>query len=186
MDASLTEKGRDQAKFITERCKRLPIDLIISSTMNRARETAEIVQKEIGKPMETSALLVEHRFPSEYKGVPEDAWWDTREQLLKEYFYKPGCHYSDEENFEDVVARAHKAWELLSSKKEQHILVITHGSFLRDMVATAIFKDVLTSELRKSMDRGFRTTNTGLTVLRFDEEESRWNMVTWNDHAHLG
>jgi len=54
MDSPLTEKGREQAGFIAERCKRLPIQVIISSTMNRARETAEVVLKRIQKPMEVS------------------------------------------------------------------------------------------------------------------------------------
>lgn len=183
-DAQLSEKGREQARAIAQRCVRLPIQLIISSTMRRAQETAQFIRDVIQKPTETSPLLIERRNPSEYNHLFENEWGNMNKEFA-ELFYKPGRHYTDGENFEDVIARAEKALAFLSQKKEDHIVVVTHGSFLRDMIALAIFKENLIP-IRRRMGRGMLTVNTGLTVLQYDEEKSLWSMITWNDHAHLG
>lgn len=49
-DSILTEKGREQAKTTAQEIKieNLKIDKIISSPLKRAKETAEIIAKEIG------------------------------------------------------------------------------------------------------------------------------------------
>jgi broad specificity phosphatase PhoE len=43
----LTEFGRKQAAFVARRCKGLKIDAIISSSMERAQETAGIISNEL-------------------------------------------------------------------------------------------------------------------------------------------
>src|SRR3989344_6948177 len=66
-EGSLTEKGRAQALATA---KRFPKNkgrpqVIISSPYQRTKETAEIIAKELGMPIEYSDLLVERRNPSE-------------------------------------------------------------------------------------------------------------------------
>ncbi len=184
-DPSLSQKGREQAAMLAKRCGRLPIELIISSTMNRAKETTEIIRTNVDKPIEVSDLFVERRLPSKFDGLLEEKWFEMR-KTIKGFFYEPGFHHSDEENFEDILIRSNKALELLESKAEKHIVVVTHGSFLRDMLAVALFKENLTAALRRSMTKGFMTNNTGLTLVEYDESSDQWSMITWNDHAHLG
>ena len=47
--APITEKGQDQASLVGERFKDTPIDVVITSTMTRAKETAEIISEKIQK-----------------------------------------------------------------------------------------------------------------------------------------
>lgn len=52
-DASLTEKGVESAKKVAEKLKQEGgIDILVSSDLQRSRETAEIIAKELGEPIE--------------------------------------------------------------------------------------------------------------------------------------
>lgn len=184
-DSRLTKKGVEQAEFVATRCAKLPIERIISSTMIRAKETAEIINAKTNKPIEFLDIFAERRGPSIYSGVSEKEWNEIRKNI-KGYFYTPGFKHSDEENFDDILVRVNKCLEYLKSKEENNLLVIAHGSFLRDLISLAIFKENLTPALRRSMTKGFTTVNTGITVLTYDDVSNQWSLLTWNDHAHLG
>ncbi|MFH8132552.1 MAG: histidine phosphatase family protein, partial [Candidatus Aenigmatarchaeota archaeon] len=45
IDESLNEKGRKQAEKLAERLKKEKIDVIFSSKLKRAKETAEIINR---------------------------------------------------------------------------------------------------------------------------------------------
>ncbi len=185
--SSLTEKGRDQADIIAKRCKNLPIDVCISSTMTRAEETADLISKEIGKSFEYSDLFIERLRPSKQFGMPKDSHESKKiDALLIENFSKPGFRIDDEENFEDLNIRAEKALRFLEQQKGEHVLVVTHGLFMRILAGKVIFGDGLNGKLGDDLFRAMKTNNAGLTVFRFDSEKNEWVLVTWNDHAHLG
>lgn len=116
----LTDEGRRQAKAAGYAAKDLGIDLIVSSPLVRAHETAKIVAKEIGYPGEKiliNSLLIERNF-GELEGKP----------------YDPDLNldgFSDLEVDDALVARAHLALKWINSHQADHILVVSHGSFGR-------------------------------------------------------
>jgi broad specificity phosphatase PhoE len=183
---SLTDKGRMQAEDVGERCAKLPIEVVISSTMNRAKETCEIILKHINKKVEYSELFVERRRPSEVLGKPKDDSFSLKaeEAILKNY-HLPGFRFSDEENFEDQKERAKAALEYLANRPEQNILVVTHGFILRIIMAYVVFGEKLTGEECTRFIQTFRMANTGITAFDY-KEDGQWKLWTWNDHAHLG
>ena len=58
----LNEKGREQARLLAKRLKNEQIDVIISSPLSRARETAEIIAEQHGKKVIVSKELIERNF----------------------------------------------------------------------------------------------------------------------------
>src|SRR6185436_16717380 len=71
-ESPLTEKGRQQAKQAGQEAKDLKIDYVVCSPLSRARETAEIIAKEIGYPVKdihVNKLFIE-RFFGELEGQP--------------------------------------------------------------------------------------------------------------------
>ncbi|MEK7176327.1 MAG: histidine phosphatase family protein [Patescibacteria group bacterium] len=188
-DTLLTEKGRVQAEFIAGRCEKFAIDFIVSSSMKRAVETAEIVNKKLDKLLEISDLFVERRRPKAQMGLHKDSPEALAiDKALIANFTKLGARFSDEENFEDLRERASQALEFLKNREEENILVVTHGFFLRMIIARAIFDDKLSGGECDKIIRKFHTANTGLTVLGYDKRQpdSPWWLWVWNDHAHLG
>jgi broad specificity phosphatase PhoE len=187
---SLTEKGRQQANFIAKRLESVSAELIVASTMTRARQTAAAILEKKNLPIEYSDLLVERRRPSELYGKCfDDPEALKMREVINKNFYDPDFHYSDEENFEDMKKRAGEALAYLESRPEENIIVVTHGWFLRYIIAYVVFGSELSSHEAFRFAGKFQTNNTGITVISSDpygDEASPWAIRTWNDHAHLG
>lgn len=184
----LTPKGREQAEYIAERATKLPVEAIISSPMARARETAEIILVKVSKPIEYSDLFGERRRPAEIIGQPKDAPRSIEiKKIVEENFHLPTYRFSDEENFEDLKSRAKEALAYLAARPEDNVLVVTHGLFMRIVLAYVIHGEALTSEECVRFIHGLNMENTGLTILGYDAtKRSPWWLWVWNDHAHLG
>lgn len=193
-ESPLTEKGREEAAFVAKRVKNLPVEALISSSFVRARQTAEIISGEIGKPVEYSDLFAERRMSSELKGISHQDPLNIRvNKLIREHFHLPGWRHSDEENFDDLKQRAGEALSYLENRPEQNILVVSHGIFARVLLARVIMGGELTGRECEHFIRSLRMKNTALTVLRYDGEvlesqeggEAPWKVLTWADYAHL-
>ena len=187
-DSSLTDIGVRQSEFVAKRISKLPIEKVISSTMTRAEKTAQIIEKEISKEIIYSNLFVERRRPSEQYGIPKDDPVALEaERLILENFTNTEYHYSDEENFLDLKARAEKALDFLSKIPEENILVVTHGYILKVFMAYAIFGEKLTADECNTFIKSFQMHNTGITLFSYKEDSlnNKWHIRTWNDVAHL-
>ena len=185
----VTEKGRQQAQIVSDRCKNLQIDVVISSALERTRQTADIIVSKIKKPLELSELFEEKRSPKEQTGTARNSSEAIKagEEIIKN-FAVPGFRYSNEENFDDLKTRSKNALQYLEKRPEQNILVVTHGVFMRVLVAYLLFGDELTGRECEQFIRKLFMNNTGIIKLTFNEERvnAPWKLVVWNDHAHLG
>ena len=56
----LTPKGRSQAEMLAEKLKDIPVDVLFSSPVLRARETTEILSIRLGIPYQTTEALREY------------------------------------------------------------------------------------------------------------------------------
>lgn len=186
----LTEHGREQARKVAERCAKLPLDVIISSSMDRARDTAAKISEVTGVSFEISDNFVEAMEPSSIIGLERA---DPRHQEIfhawRNTFFKEGRKEGDGENFSEMAARADRALAELEARAESNILVVSHGFFARMFLGKVLFGSGLTAdEYRKIVERVPRTENTHISVFHYDENDpvAKWQMWVWNDHAHLG
>src|SRR3989344_2829849 len=102
-EAVLTEKGHGQARIVAKRIARIGVDAIIASSSTRTVETAEVIGRVIGLPVEKNDLFVERRRPSFVVGRRIDDS-DVRKAMheLFEGDRESGHRHSDEENLEDL------------------------------------------------------------------------------------
>jgi broad specificity phosphatase PhoE len=182
----LTDKGRDEAKSAGERLEHLPIELLIVSSFTRTKQTAEIINNEIGdKPVLFSDLPVEVKRPSEIAGkridLPESQ--EIRKQM-DQNADNPDWRYSDEENFHDLKNRAAKFLEYLQSFKEENIAVISHSVFIKMVILLIIAGEEITPKMFNRTYKGMKLATSGLTVCELKDD--LWSLVTWNDQSHLG
>lgn len=185
----LSDRGREQAAFMAERCSKLPIDILVSSTMTRAQQTASIIGDKIGKEILSSELFAERRRPSAQTGKPKDDLEALNiDKEIWNNFGTAEYRHSDEENFEDLRNRVRQALEFLVNCPEENIAVVTHGFFMRIIMAYVVFRERLTGKECELFMRTFHMENTGLTILKYagPDKEPPWWVWTWNDHAHLG
>lgn len=188
-DSPLNDVGRKQAESIAERVSKLSFETLIASPFQRAKETAEAIEKATGKKPEFSDLFVERVKPTSINGKSyEDEQANVAWREWEKSLYTAGMRVEDGENFEDLLSRADKALDFLKSRAEKSLVVVTHGYFLRTVVARVLLGDTLSGESFRNFQRSAGHENTGLTVLRYNagfEEPPRWRLWIYNDHAHL-
>ncbi|MBI2064686.1 MAG: histidine phosphatase family protein [Candidatus Yanofskybacteria bacterium] len=187
-ESPLTVKGREQAEYVAKRVSHLTVDTIITSPSQRANDTAEIISKKIGKPIEFSDLFVERKQPTRLAGMSRGS--EEAKVLTIEWdksIFSAGLRFEDGENFDDIKARALLALDLLAKRPEENILVITHGFFSRVVAACVLFGRELKDKELEAFAHKVRMVNTGLSMFRYNEKVKGlpWQLSVWNDHAHL-
>jgi broad specificity phosphatase PhoE len=189
-DSPLSEIGQKQAGFIAERVSKLSFDALIFSTFQRAKQTAEVIAQVSGKAPEYSDLFVERVKPSSINGKPyTDPEANVVWRKWNESLTTPGMRSEDGENYDDLITRADKALGFLTKRSEQSLVVVTHGFFLSTIVARVLLGETLSGESYKNFQAAALMENTGLTVLQYRgafEEDPKWRLWIYNDHAHLG
>ncbi len=185
-DISLTEKGESQANLLADRFLKIPIDVILCSTCKRAEQTAEIINKKLNKEIVYSDYLAEKKWPDEIIGKE----FRGPELLkFKEFFIKnlndPDCHYSNEENFFDFRERVFLFFDFLDKRREEDILVVSHGGTIKMIICLMMLGKDFRPDIYFKAIEFFRIYNTGITLCE-KNEENKWHLMTWNDHAHLG
>ena len=119
-ETPLTSEGRKQARLAGKKAKKLNIDYIISSPLSRAYDTARVIAKEIGYPIDqihVNPLFIERHF-----GELEGRHWSPDIDL---------DDIADIETADSVIHRAKMALDFLKTIEAENILVISHGSFGR-------------------------------------------------------
>jgi valyl-tRNA synthetase len=119
--APLTEKGREQALEASEKLRKHNFTVAFSSDMIRAEETAKIICDKLGIKNLTHHKEFREVFGGELEGKPRN----DHPLLLAMIEQHTG------ETFDELVARAKKAWEIIhSDKSDGDVLVVGHQSFL--------------------------------------------------------
>lgn len=191
-ESVLSEDGNRQAFYVRGRFASIPIEVILTSSMPRAVQTARIIRRDNGVEIIESSTFAERKKPSVIIGKSKE---DPEVKAILKYIYEKypeeEHRHSDEENPRDLISRADRAIETLLSRSEENILVVTHGVFLKVLLARFLFgKDLSGRELLRFM-RFVSISNTGITIIELrDEDEApaydRVRLITLNDHAHLG
>ena len=120
-DTPLTDHGREQARLAGERAKNIAIDLIVTSPLSRASETAHIIAASIGYPADL--IVANELFKERSLGSLEGKSWDE--------WAEDASMFPDAESEEALLARAQKGWAYLQGLAADTILLVGHGSFSR-------------------------------------------------------
>ena len=94
----------------------------------------------------------------------------------------------DGENFDDIIKRADKALDFLEKRKEKKLVVVTHGFFLRAIIARVLLADSLTEGNFRNFQSRATMENAGLSAIKLSRgyRDFHWRLWIYNDHAHLG
>lgn len=189
LNTPLSEKGRSQANFLAERFLKMNFDVLIASTMERARETAHIISQKTGHNVIPEALFHETLKPSIVRGkVRTDPEVIEIMKIVKSHWIDKEKRHSDEENFHDLKGRAIKALDYITSRDEETMVVVTHTAILKMILAVMMRGKNLQPDFWDEINQIFFSENTGITCVEYDNKylPNRWQLISWNDHAHLG
>lgn len=125
-DIALNTNGIKQAELITQKISNLKIDSIISSDLKRAYMTAQIINKNFHKAIETDKRLREFCFGT-LEGI-------TRDKITQETWEKfnENPKQFNAETKEEIFNRIKSFIKDMKSEiKNKKVLVVTHGGPIR-------------------------------------------------------
>ncbi len=118
----LTNRGVKQVKDNLKKIKKLNLDLIVTSPLLRAKQTAEIIAQELHLPIVIDFDLREIDF-GEFNGKKEETYNQLIKDQYNQYFTKP----TGGENLTEVKRRMIKViLELEKKYEKRNILIISH------------------------------------------------------------
>jgi len=186
-DGELSGNGKRQGEKVGVYLKRFSIDRIISSDYPRARETAEIINKNLKVQIIYSPLLAERRNPKEIIGKStRDPDVERIVDQMDNAYHEDDYRFSDEENFMDLKKRARKCLNLLARQGAQETAVITHHVFLKILVAYLLYRERLHAADFAKLAFFNVSDNAGITICEFHpwkifSTTLGWEVVSYNE-----
>jgi broad specificity phosphatase PhoE len=178
-DFPLTESGRQQSQALLERwmCESKEFNLVISSPLRRARETAEIIADGLNDLLLFDDLWME-RDNGLMAGLSED---EVRETLPQPDFVYPYLPIGETgESQWELYLRAGKAVQSLFNHPPGKYLVVSHGGIL-NMFFYAILGIAPQPNFQGPR---FRLNNSAFATLYYEPTSHRWYILGVNDHMH--
>jgi len=178
-DFPLTDRGRAQSQALLERWKSetREFDLVISSPLTRAQETAEIIASGLNIPLELDSLWME-RDNGLMAGLSEE---EVRETLPQQPFIHPylAIGQTGESQWE-LYLRAGKAVQSILNRPPGSYLIVSHGGLL-NMFFYAILGIAPQPNFHGPR---FRFNNSAFATLSYNPTSHRWYVLGVNDHMH--
>ncbi len=121
-DIELNRTGIEQAEEVAKKLAKEPIDLIICSPLIRARQTAEIINRDRNLPIKYDNSISEINY-GEFEGIELTnfdlhAFWD----------YYNNNDYQSAEKIKDFFKRVYEFLDRLHvNQQEKNVLLVAHG-----------------------------------------------------------
>jgi broad specificity phosphatase PhoE len=180
----LNARGLTQAEELAERVAHLDIDQLVSSDFLRAQQTIQPIAVAKNLPVITVSAFGEVLEPTSIHNVPEaEEAVVLHRKNRNANVENPDWRQEDGENFSDMFARVQLAKQFLEESTSSNILVTSHSFFLMLFVSAILLKPKKATFDWHTVASGLKVSNTGITLLT--EENKKWDVVTWNDHAHF-
>lgn len=181
VDVALSAAGRRQAELAAERLAGYPLEALYSSTMLRAKQTAEIIGRRIGLENQVIDGVEEIHF-GEWEGKTDEeiaARYGELKARMKQM--TEDISYPGGENGAQCAARAMAALrEIARNSGAGSAAVVTHGGLIRCVLA-----DIFGGCYPRRYQFAVQLENTGITQLRYEPETDRFTLERLNDYAHL-
>lgn len=163
-DIPLNDTGRAQALQAASVLNREDWDVIIASPLSRAKDTADIVAKELGMNVIIVPELIERSF-----GVAEGLDHASWRKMYESHAVIEGL-----ESLEDLRARTILLLDLIANEYAgQRVLAVSHGAFIRK-VLTIISNGELPRE-------GERLSNASLN--KFIHSDNAWTVAEYKPES---
>lgn len=144
-DAPLSEDGINGARGTVQYFKGIVVDLILTSPLKRASQTAEILGKALSVSVEVNEYLKERNVYGLLSGENKGEAKKKYPELVEAY--DKGEDVLGYESYEFFLKRVSKLIEKLSAREEKTIVCVTHGKML-----AAIFEEFIGKKAKKFND----------------------------------
>ena len=160
-DIPLNDTGRDQARATGEKMQGRKWDVIVSSPLSRALETASIIASCIGLPEPTPVPDIVERNYGEAEGM-------TGPEL--EAFYPDDTPVPGRETREAVKVRVLAAMHsIAAANKGKNVIIVAHGGVIRAVLQSTTGQAFLGERITNGSVHSFHHSDDGLQLVQFND-----------------
>ena len=180
--SGLNPLGKEQARRLAARLSGVKLGAVLSSDLQRARETADILASPHGLTVETHEALRE---------VDVGAWAGVSYDVVKERFPEEYAAWhagldirrGGGETYDELGVRMMKVLGWVCDNREGLSLCVSHGGAIRSVMRTILGLDPTRPG---SHPRALAAAeNTSVTVLEREDQELLFRVAVYNDTNHL-
>lgn len=165
-DIDLNEHGIEQARRLADRIRQESWDMIYTSDLSRARETARIMNEGSALPVVVDERLREVSF-----GLLEGKTVAERVERWGEHWREADV---GKESMESIEKRARSLIdELLIKHPNERVLLVTHGAFIANSLRFVV----------PHFDTTERIENASVTTI--EQVDGKWACTQYNATEHL-
>lgn len=164
-EASLTEKGFEQALALTQFFSGIPIDRIITSPFLRAIQTIQPFAQKTNLEIEKDERLAERILSKE----PLSNWLEVYKETYKDLDLKFSGGESTREATNRVLSLVHE----IINDPEQNIILVSHGNLI-SLLMSHLFSEINGFELWEKL------SNPDVYQLQFNDQELNFKRL-WKD-----
>lgn len=184
VDVPLDEAGERQAELVAKRLKSYNIQALYSSSLIRARQTAEIIGRELKLANNIEDNLREISFGA-LEGLADVEIKERFGDFLEERARADrDLSFPEGESGQDVYNRAFPVLsDIIRRAGEsniQNVAIVSHGGVIRTLVA-----GVLGADLAKKLCVAKDLENCSITELAYEEKYDKFIVERVNDYAHI-
>ncbi len=183
IDSEINETGREQAEALAQRLASVPVDVVYASTLRRAKQTADIVSRPHEPVSKTYLRDLEEMAWGVFEGAPPSPEREEAMEAVKSD-WRDGAfnrQIEDGESILQVQKRALRAVNhILARESGRTVLVVTHGRYLRVLLATLLEEYGL--EQMHELDH----SNTCVNRLVYRENQFRADLLNCTAHLSSG
>lgn len=160
-DIPMNRTGIDQIRLAAKAIRREDWDVVLTSPLDRARQTAEIIQSELGfDSVIEEQLLIERSF-GEAEGLSHEQWRQKYANL---------DHIPGGESRTELAERSQLLLDNVASNfAGKRVLAVSHGALIRTLIAIA-------SKYELPRD-GERLGNASLNIVR--HQQQKWRVIDY-------
>ena len=176
-DINLSDIGLKQAELLGKRFKGRHIDIIYSSPLARARQTAKFISDATNIPVQNNESFREIDF-GEWEGNSIEELTQKYGEKFTNYFKEPFKYsFPGEGSFDNVIKRVKEGYDkLLNENEGKTIVIVSHGAVLRVLITYIM-------NFEQSFYKKTWLNNTSITTI--DIRDGIPTLLTLNDKAHL-
>ncbi len=178
LDPELTERGRKQAQALAKALKGEGITRIYTSPLKRTYQTARIVSRELGVPLEKDSRVIEIDH-GKWSGLLVEEVKERYPEEFELWLREPHrVRFEGGESLEDVYRRVKDFIEWVrENHREETVLVVSHTVPIRCMLCA-----LLRTDLSKFWSFGCDNASYSVVLM----EDGRNVLQRLNTTCHLG
>lgn len=181
----LNDRGREQAQAAARALEGKGIELVIASDLVRTSETGSIIAKHLGVDILYTPILHEVRRPTKL-------WGKSHYSLASLLFFIPyfifsvigNKRFANEETLRDFAARVGRALDMLETRPEQKVVVVTHRGVMTILAAIIRARGKIHPvSLILAFLGMYAVDNAEITTATYGD--GGWQLAAKNDNKHL-